>query len=99
MEVLLYLFPVAQGAAIFTTAWLLMRLWGKSHPLLKVAAMTISYVGWCLFTILLYGLLGGGGLMEGGFLLVAALGSALLSAGLYLAGWMMVPLFKSRQHG
>lgn len=63
---LIILFMIAQGAAVFTTAQLGLRLMRTSHWLAKAAAMVFSYLGWVGFTIAGYALIGGeSGLMDG----------------------------------
>ena len=57
--VTILLFAVAQGAAIFATAFLGLRILRADHRLARVPAMTISYAAWIAFTITGYGLLGG----------------------------------------
>ena len=84
------IFMVAQGAAVFGTAYLALRLLKTSHWLAKVAAMIVSYFVWVAVTLVGYMLLGGeGGLMDGfGFLLILCV-TAAISSFVYLLIWTL----------
>ena len=90
--VLILLFAAAQGAAVFATAYLGLRLLKKSHWLAKGAAMAASYAGWSSLTLIGYALMSGdGGLMDGfGLVLVLCL-TALVSSIVYAVVWAMLP--------
>ena len=82
------LFVAAQGAVIFGTAFLALRLLKTSHWMAKGAAMIASYALWSTFTIVGYFLLGGdGGLMDGFGMIVGLCITALISSIVYLVVW------------
>ena len=89
---LVVLLAAAQGAAIFATAYLGLRLLKASRKLAKAAAMTVSYAGWVAFTIIGYALLGGdGGLMDGFGLVLVLCFTAMVSSFVYLVAWSIWP--------
>jgi hypothetical protein len=89
---LIILFSIAQGAAIFGTAYLALRLLKTAHRFSKVAAMSVSYAAWVALTIAGYTLLGGeGGLMDGFGLVIFLCLTALISSLVYLLMWMLRP--------
>ena len=86
------LFAAAQGAAIFATAFLALRILKASRTLAKAAAMIVSYTGWAAFTVVAYALLGGGGgLMEGFGLVLFLCFTAFASSLAYLVAWSFWP--------
>lgn len=89
-------FVVAQGAAVFSTAWLGLRFLRRSGGPAKGLAIGSSYVGWIGMTVGGYCLLGGdGGLMDGmGFLLFLCLTCAVSSLA-YLNAWTAPGLWKT----
>ena len=91
----LLMFMAAQGAAVFGTAWLMLRLLKTSNWIAKLFAMAICYVAWCAFTITGYALLGGeGGLMDGFGMILGLCILALISSFVFLVAWTVTP--KSR---
>ncbi len=82
----------AQGAVVFGTAYIALRLIRTSHWLAKVLAMVVSCLAWIAFTITGYVLLGGdGGLMDGfGFILMLCF-SATIGSIAYLLIWTLAP--------
>lgn len=95
MGIDLILFSIAQGAAIFGTAYLALRLLKTARWFSKVAAISISHVAWVAFTISGYTLLGGeGGLMDGLGLVIFLCLTALISSLVYLLVWMLRPGFR-----
>jgi hypothetical protein len=87
-------FGAAQGAAIFATAFIALRLMGRDYRVARLPAMLLSYAGWVAVTIVGYGLLGGeGGLMDGFGLLLMLCFTALISTFVYTAVWMLTPRF------
>ena len=87
---LLAFFMIAQGAVVFGTAFLALRLLKSSHWLAKAAAMTLSYVAWIILTITGYSLLGGeGGLMDGFGMALMLCFTALISSVVYGIVWMV----------
>ncbi|NEX91916.1 hypothetical protein [Caulobacter sp. 17J65-9] len=94
-------FVAAQGAVIFATALLALRLLKTWHWLAKIVAMLVAYLAWTVATIGAYFAAGGeGGLMDGGAILLQACFTALVSTLGYLALWIVWPLarvvFRSR---
>lgn len=90
--VVILLFMIAQGGAVFATAWLGLRRARTLRRGAKLAAMAISYAGWIAFTVGGYALLGGsGGLMEGFGLLLLLCVTALISSCVYAAAWVLQP--------
>jgi hypothetical protein len=89
----LAVFMVAQGAAVFGTAFLGLRVLKSSHWLAKAAAISLSYAAWVAFTITGYALLGGrGGLMTGfGFVLFLCFTALISSAGFWFV-WTCWPM-------
>lgn len=87
------LFALAQGGVVLVTAFALSDLFGPRNALTKIASVCLSYAGWVCVTVGGYLLLGGGGgLMEGFGLLMFLCFTALVSSGLYLAGWLLAGL-------
>ncbi len=85
-------FVALQGAVIFVTARLGLRLMRVSHWLGKVAAMLLSYFGWIFFTIMGYLLTGGdAGLFDGLGAVLLLCFTALISSLLYLIAWVRQP--------
>ncbi|WP_257543567.1 hypothetical protein [Sphingopyxis sp. DBS4] len=85
---LLLLFPIAQGAVIFGTAYLWLRMLETSSRSAKASAMAVSYAVWIAVTIGGYTMLGGeGGLMDGFGLVLILCFTALLSSFVYLVLW------------
>ncbi|MDZ4113484.1 MAG: hypothetical protein U1E18_28350 [Brevundimonas sp.] len=93
MALLLFpLFVVAQGGAVFASAWLVTRLLKVSHWGWKSALMALSYTAWIVMTIAGYFLLsGGGGVMEGFAVVLMLCLTALASAFVYLVLWIALP--------
>ena len=86
--ILLLLFVVVQGGAVFITAYLALIMLKRTSPLAKLLAMTVSYLGWVTFTIGGYVLLGGdGGLMDGFGMILMLCSSAFISSFVYLLVW------------
>lgn len=95
IELLIFGFITAQGAAVFATAWLGLRLLKVSHWLGKIAAMAVSWLAWMTATVTAYVQLGGGGgLMDGGFLLLSFCATATASSMAYLVVWLLIGLFR-----
>jgi len=88
--VLMLLFAAAQGAVVFSTAYLALRMLKTSRGPAKVAAMAASYLAWATFTVAGYvGLGGEGGLMDGlGFVLLLCV-SAFLSSCVFTLVWTL----------
>jgi hypothetical protein len=87
--VILLMFVVAQGAVIFGTAYLALRLLKKSDWFLKLAAMSVSYIAWVVITVAGYILLGGeGGLMDGFGMILMLCFFALPSSLVYALIWI-----------
>ncbi|MCW4461131.1 hypothetical protein OK349_05380 [Sphingomonas sp. BT-65] len=87
-------FAAAQGAAIFVTAFLALRVLGIAHRAVRLPAMLISYAGWVGATVVGYAALGGeGGLMDGFGMLLMLCFTALISTSVYSAIWTVSPLF------
>jgi len=85
---LLLLFVVAQGAVIFGTAKVGLRLLKFSRRPAKITAMLASYVLWIVFTIGIYAAMGGdGGLMDGFGLVLVLCCTYLISSFAYLLFW------------
>jgi len=85
---MLLVFMAIQGAVIFGTAYLALRLLKTSHWLSKLFAMGISYVAWVTLTIAGYSLLGGdGGLMDGFGMVLTLCFFGLISSFVYLVVW------------
>ncbi|CAN7422134.1 hypothetical protein LJR225_002731 [Phenylobacterium sp. LjRoot225] len=82
-------FAAAQGAVVFATAWLALRLLKTSGGGAKAIAMAMSFAGWVTVTLVGYFMLGGdGGFMDGfGFVLSLCL-SALASSLIYMLAWI-----------
>jgi hypothetical protein len=91
--VMLGFFAVAQGAAVFGTAYLGLRILRTSHWFGKAVAISVSYAAWVALTITGYALLRGDfGLMDGfGFVLFLCFTALISSAGYWLA-WTCWPL-------
>ena len=96
MDVLFNLFELgfvaAQGAVVFATAFIILRVLRNTYWLAKLAAMTLSYSAWIAFTVWGYFALGGDGSFMKGFSIVlifcaTALGSSIA----YLLGWLILP--------
>ena len=84
------MFVAAQGAAVFGTAYLVLRLLKTSHWLAKFFAMLGSYVAWITFTVAGYLMLGGDfGMMDGGLFVFALCLTALISSFAYLLAWTL----------
>ncbi len=93
-------FVLAQGAAVFSTAFLALRILGNSHPLAKVVAMGFSYLAWSGCTVAGYALSGGdGGLMDGFGLVLLLCFTALLSSVFYCLIWALAPYFTRPSNG
>lgn len=89
-------FVLAQGAAVFGTAYLALRLLKASGWCWKVSAMALSYAGWVVCTLAGYFLIGGeGGLMDGLGAMFFLCGTALVSAVAYLFVWLWIPSRRS----
>ena len=89
----LALVVLAQGAVIFGTAYLALRLLKTRHPAAKVLAMGLSWFGWVIVTCTGYFAIGGDGSIMKGFAVVLLLCVMAAGASLaYLAGWMLWPL-------
>jgi hypothetical protein len=85
-------FVVAQGAVVFVTAYLGLRGIGNSHWLAKLAAMSLSYLAWIIFTVGGYSLAGGDGSFMKGFAVVLGLCfTALVSSLGFLLVWLVWP--------
>lgn len=84
----LILFAAAQGAAVFATAWLALRMLRRSSRIAKTIAMAASYAIWIAATLAGYIMLGGeGGFMDGfGMILFLCL-TAIMSSLVYLLAW------------
>lgn len=61
--------------------------------------MAMSYLGWVVFTIGGFGLLGGGGLMEGFGLVLFLCFTALISSFAYWLGWTLLARSANRPDG
>jgi hypothetical protein len=86
------LFIIAQGAAVFGTAWIGTRLIGTSSRLAKAAAMALSYVGWAAFTLAAYACFGGdAGFFDGFGLILFLCFTALISSLVYGLAWAFWP--------
>jgi hypothetical protein len=93
--ILIVLFAAAQGAAVFGTAFLALRLIGTSHWFAKAVAMALSCVAWITFTIVTYTLLGGeGGLMDGFGMVLVLCFTAMISSFFYLILWTLAGFAK-----
>ena len=90
-----FLFMFAQGAAIFGTAFGLALLSKKRGALAKIGWMLISYVGWVVFTFVLFGLMGAD------IYLIPAAGavSAILPSVLFGAFWLAAPYLVRQSNG
>ena len=88
-------FMLAQGIAIFGTAWLLAELTGKAGPLAKLLWMGLSYLGWVAFTFLLFGLMGA----DIYLLPAAGAASAILPSALFGGMWLVLPYLKRPSNG
>ena len=85
---LLMLFVIVQGAVVFGTAYLSLRLLKVSRRSAKIAAMVTSYTLWVAITISGYTVLDGdGGLMDGFGLVLSLCFTALVSSFIYLVVW------------
>ena len=85
-------FVTAQGAAVFITAFVVLRVLRNSHWLAKLAAMIFSYSVWIALTLWGYFALGGDGSFMKGFAIVLLLcATALVSSTIYLMGWLFWP--------
>lgn len=94
------LFVVAQGAAIFTTAYLALSALKIFDRYAKICAMFLSYAVWIAGTIIGYAMIGGeGGLMDGFGLVLFLCFTALVSSALYLAAWIGWPHFEKAANG
>jgi hypothetical protein len=89
------LFMLAQGAAIFGTAWLLALISAKRGFFWKIAWMVTSYLGWVVFTFVLFWLTGAD------IYIIPAAGavSAILPSVLFGAGWLALPYFTRPSNG
>jgi hypothetical protein len=86
-------FVVAQGAAIFSTAFVALRMLRLRHWLANAPAMCVSYIAWIAFTIAGYSYTGGDGSFMKGFTVVILLCcTAAISSFLYLIAWLLAPI-------
>lgn len=82
-------FAAAQGAAVFATAWLALRVLKRSGILEKALAMSLSCVAWLAATLSAYVLLGGdGGMMDGFAIVLSLCTTCIISSTLYAVGWI-----------
>lgn len=87
----------AQGAVVFATACLGLRVAKWSGRPGKIAAMAISLGVWLVITTTGYGLLGGeGGLTDGFAVLLALCFTATISSAIYTLIWLPFPATSSR---
>ncbi|QUD86592.1 hypothetical protein [Phenylobacterium montanum] len=92
VSLLSLLFVAAQGAAVFATAYVVLRAFKIRHWLAKIAAIALSYVAWIAATVGGYFLTGGDGSFMKGFAVVMMLClTALVSSLGYLLGWLLWP--------
>jgi hypothetical protein len=90
-------FVIAQGGAVFLTAWLLHRYLELAISWWKPMLMLLSYFAWVLATGIGWSLLGGGwGLMEGGLMILSLFVSAAISSLLFLVFWVVLPLLNKK---
>ena len=89
-------FALAQGGAIFGTAYFAWRKFSLKSASWKPALMIISYLGWIALTLAAYtGLGGDGGLMDGFGMLLTLFLTAAISSFIYLCAWLLAPYFWS----
>jgi hypothetical protein len=88
-------FVAAQGAAVFATAYFMLRVLRSANWLAKFAAMTLSYFAWIAFTVWGYFVTGGDGSFMKGFSLVLMLCCTALASSLaYLLLWLVWPVLR-----
>ncbi len=93
-------FALAQGGAIFLTAWLAKRYLNLGSAWWKPLLMLMSYFAWIVATGVGYTLLGGEwGMMDGGLFMLSLFGTAAKSAMLYAVVWQVAPLFLRHENG
>lgn len=84
------LFVVAQGAAIFLTAWAMCKISGATSWWAKIGTMVISYLAWIVFT---YAVFFAGA--DSYVLFAGAIMTSALSSVLFCAAWVVMPLMRS----
>jgi hypothetical protein len=90
-------FIIAQGGAVFLTAWLAHRYLALAAGWWKPMLMLLSYFAWVFATGIGWSLLGGGwGLMEGGVMILSLFVSAALSSLVFLVFWLVLPLMNKK---
>ena len=81
-------FVFAQGAAVFMTAFIGLRITGATHWSAKAVAMAVSYACWIALTYLGYLAIGGEGTVQNGMnFLQFAFGTALASSIIFYLMW------------
>ena len=81
-------FVFAQGAAIFMTAFIGLRVTGATHWSAKAVAMVVSYAGWVALTYLGYLAMGGESTIQNGAnFLQFAFSTALASSAVFYLMW------------
>lgn len=94
---LLFALPLLalQGLVIFVTAWAAMRWLKLVNPWWKPLFIAISWLTWCVGTITVFHLTGGGGgLMDGMGMMLMLCATAFVSALAYAVGWIVWPFLR-----
>lgn len=92
-------FMAAQGAAIFTTAFLTARLLRTDTALSKILQMVLSWLAWVVLTIGGYTLFGGeGGLMDGFGLILMLCSISVIPTAIFTVFWVIWPKAQIKAH-
>ncbi len=84
------LFIIAQGAAVFLTAFLGYRMLGTQSAFAKAGAMLVSYALWITFTYAAFFAGADSYIVFAGAVMTSAISSAC-----FCAAWLAAPLMKS----
>ena len=91
-------FSAVQGAFVFGAALAALSGLRTFHWAAKIAAMTVSYMGWTAAAVAVYAALGGsGGFMEGGGMLLFFFFTALIGSAPYLLVWLLAGPKRSKR--